>query len=907
MQIKHSLRSCLSLFVLLNFCFVGYAQKLVTYKAINQPLNLVLSKITSMTNVRFAFDDDFLSKLTVSINANEVSVEDFLKQLCSKYPVTYRLIGSTWVIYKEEKRVAVNQKTKVEKKIEQETRVNQENESNDKFEVHEERINEQLPVKSKSEYTVLRLWDLEGTIVDSKTGNRLLNCTFYVDEYTHPKTDDLGFFIDETVGTGEVRALISHKGYYPLDTIFKVTEGKAIIIPLRPLSEAGLSDNVHFTEFPVTIDNRTNSFSLTHCYGTNPGGKEITDYANFFRFVPGINGYTGHSAIEIRGAAYSPDNIQLDGVPLLNRSHFGGQVSAINSDFIHQGFISRGGLGVDQRSNSSGLITLVGKNSFGKPGVNLTATLLDASLTVGIPLSDKISFSAAVRKSIVDKWPNYYYKNLRSDNETVRAVFDVGTIGTVSKVFDNYYDINAKLTYRPNIRNEVNLVFNGGFDDQESDYSITNNNNYFLTTGSKWKSHSLGINWRFVTRNNLDHSFNVSTSFLDQNEWKYSGIKEYVKDGDFASLISSNFSTFSTFNLSWKTGFKTKRFSHLAGAELNYINASYHLKEQYSPFYATSVSYIDSKSNENESTLANLFYQASYNPVNGVELSAGIRGMYDLANNNFYPQPRLQVAITPVNHLNVYYRFGQEVLPLFKSHRYDRFFSMASVWLLPEGSDHLLQSWQHIAGGSYSNGGFLLNVEAFRNVDSGVSAFFPFVKIAGSSDDAIRLINGEGIRQGVDVMLHYQHAIFHHSVSYSLSDFKEKYQLLNANAYFPAMNQFKHRLQVTELVRYSGWIASAMVNVVSGANYLNLSSSGSAISFYQLPLLFNLDLSVRKQFTIGKTNFETGVTLLNVFNSRTPSEVQYYELEGVSKNILLKITKQQPAIAPSFFVSVKLN
>lgn len=103
MRSNHSIFICFFLILTLNFCFVGYSQKRVSYKAENQPLNLVLSKISTLANVRFAFDNDIFSKVTVSVNAKNVTVEEFLLQLGTKYPIAYRLIGSTYVIYKDEK------------------------------------------------------------------------------------------------------------------------------------------------------------------------------------------------------------------------------------------------------------------------------------------------------------------------------------------------------------------------------------------------------------------------------------------------------------------------------------------------------------------------------------------------------------------------------------------------------------------------------------------------------------------------------------------------------------------------------------------------------------------------------------------------------------------------------------
>jgi predicted RNA binding protein with dsRBD fold (UPF0201 family) len=84
--------------VLLIFSIQGSAQKLISYKATNEPLNAVLAKVATQGNVRFAFDDDYMSRIKVTFDANNIQVEDFLKLISGKYKISYRLIGNSWVL-----------------------------------------------------------------------------------------------------------------------------------------------------------------------------------------------------------------------------------------------------------------------------------------------------------------------------------------------------------------------------------------------------------------------------------------------------------------------------------------------------------------------------------------------------------------------------------------------------------------------------------------------------------------------------------------------------------------------------------------------------------------------------------------------------------------------------------------
>ncbi|HPB05045.1 MAG TPA: hypothetical protein PKX60_02290, partial [Prolixibacteraceae bacterium] len=99
--------------VLLIFSIQGSAQKLISYKATNEPLNAVLAKVATQGNVRFAFDDDYMSRIKVTFDANNIQVEDFLKLISGKYKISYRLIGNYWVLAGEEKTsVSANQQKK---------------------------------------------------------------------------------------------------------------------------------------------------------------------------------------------------------------------------------------------------------------------------------------------------------------------------------------------------------------------------------------------------------------------------------------------------------------------------------------------------------------------------------------------------------------------------------------------------------------------------------------------------------------------------------------------------------------------------------------------------------------------------------------------------------------------------
>jgi hypothetical protein len=894
MRSKHSIFIGFLLFFILNFCIEGYSQKIITYKAENQPLNIVLSKVSAIANVRFAFDNDFFSKVPVSINVKGVTVEQFLNQLSLKYPVTYRLIGSTWVVYKDEKIATVKTKPKVEE---------------------HKKPSEPEPVKNKTEYKVARLWYLKGVIVDSKTGNRLRNCKLYIDEYTQPETNDLCFFSDEVVGTGEIRADVNYWGYNPLDTLFTASDEKDIVIQLTPILKGGIYDNDDYSENPVHFQGRTNTLSVYGRNGMIRAGKDVTDFSNSFKFIPGIDLNTStQNGIEISGGYTTTFNVLVDEIPVFNQTHLFGQISTINNDYVYQNYLSRGGLSADQGVNTSGLLELIGKNGFGKPSLMVTTSLIDASLSVGIPLSKKISFSGAVRKSIGDYWPNYYYKNQTSSSLSFQSVD--GTKGTISEANSSFYDINTKLTWHPNIRNEVNLIFNRSFDKQSLNCQLSSDSKYFLNKGSDWQTNSMGLTWKFISKNNWNHSFVGSFSYLGQNKQNNSGSSK--GEGDIGNVTISDFDStkLSIIQLKWKTEYFAGNFSHLIGAEFTNLSLDHEYNKHYYLFNE-HLSYSDeSIVNNNSTSQANLFYQLKYNPVNWMELQTGIRGLYDFRLQRFYPQPRISLDIYPQKQLKLFYRFGEEITTLYKTQRYNWAFIPESDWVMPNESNHIINSWQHIIGGIFEHNGLLVNLEAYRSDEAGKSSYFQYFTTTDQNlENIYRFTEGSQIRQGIDFMLHYQHAVFNHSLSYSYCDLKENYLLINSNNYFSSPNQRHHQIKLTEMIRYSGWTAIASFKYCSKSPYIIVGSSNEGLSFSYLPGNLNFDFSVVKEIELKKVKLETGISLLNILNNHTTENIEYYRingtnenlLENTTQNLLVNTTRSMASFAPSFFVSIKFD
>lgn len=851
--------------VLLIFSIQGSAQKLISYKATNEPLNAVLAKVATQGNVRFAFDDDYMSRIKVTFDANNIQVEDFLKLISGKYKISYRLIGNSWVLAGEEKTsVSANQ----QKKENQPKKI--------------AKVTEKKPAK------VNRLWNFMGIIIDSRTGNRLLNATIYIDNLRKTKTNTAGFFEEEVSSTGELQIKLNHWGYHPLDTTILLNDTVDISLKVVPLLIAGQLPGSSYSDFPVYPSTASGAFSMNLSAGTNPGGKDITDYFNYFGLIPEVT-LQMETGLEVRESSYAPENIYIDGIPLMNLSHLNGQLSPVNAQYIHQGSVSRGGLSSAYANNSSGYIDLIGRNGFVKPMTETTFTPLNTSLYIGIPITPKVALSGALRKSTFGMLPNFYSRKLITPRLRFLQNNDIAIQLSPDSSTIDYYDLNAKISIQPNTRSEVNIVYYGANDKTEQKYIPSTQGKNLLSTYSKWNSHSAGITYRKVADSKQSDSFTIS---ILKTELK-NGFKSVQSNETAENIISiDNGNKLLKTHLNWTTSLRTSKIAHIFGAETDFYQTSFSNKEKEKKPDEPTSNPIEALYNIKTNSFT-AFYEASYNPSNWLTISAGTRGTFLSAHNSFSAQPRIAVDVKPSEKISLYLRSGREIMPLYRSlaHSYSEL--IAPSWTLINKYIPVFSSWQHIAGIEYFTNAIAINAEFYQTNEKNHNTILFGQK--GS-----QIVNQSGKKQGADVMAHYRTRHFQHSLSYCFVH--TDYKLSTTNK---AFTKNTHSLKLTEMYRLNGWKAAAHLSYISGReNMLPWVLPGQIVAEPYSPEI-NSMFSISYQLAMKKGLLETGITVLNLLNKKEIIHQDFYRTS--TPTTISRIDIVQNPTLPTFFVTWKLK
>ncbi len=159
--------------------------------------------------------------------------------------------------------------------------------------------------------------------------------------------------------------------------------------------------------------------------------------------LPGVTTLgEGAAGFNVRGGDASQNLILFDGAPLFNSSHLFGFFSVFHPDIVSEATLYRGGMPARYGQRSSSVLEVNTKegsyDQFSvKGGVGLVASRLMAE---GPLAKNKASFAVAARQSYSD-W-----------------VLDLANDIDINQSSASFYDLTAKLSYRPSHRNKINIT-----------------------------------------------------------------------------------------------------------------------------------------------------------------------------------------------------------------------------------------------------------------------------------------------------------------------------------------------------------------------------------------------------------------------------------------------------------------
>ena len=644
------------------------------------------------------------------------------------------------------------------------------------------------------------------------------------------------------------------------------------------------------------------------------------DIFRSLQLLPGVSATNENSSgLYVRGGQPQENLVLLDGIKVYNVDHFFGFFSAFNANAIKSVDLYKGAFPSKYGGRLSSVIDLTGKvGSFNEVKGGLNVNLLSASGSIEIPFLDKFSFFATGRRSFTDILQTSFFEKIYDQFDPDD---DIENLDPWVPNF-NFFDLNAKLSYKPTSDDLITFSFYSGEDNlvETSDTRRFQYPNFGdideieirgdLDRISRWGNNGYSFKWSRQWNPKFFNTLNVS----------YSQYYNYQDDSYFVNAIIPDLdSTIFDLSVILDQDNKVEDFTARYDAEL--LSGKNNKFEIGLEFTRSDIDYLfvrdDTLSIIDNSQLSDLYSAyISYNltSVKNLNLKVGLRASrYELTKEN-YLAPRFQLDYEFIKNVKIKLGYGvhnQFVKQIIGENVTSR---SRDFWQLSDDSDiNVGESTHYIAGLSYENSSWLIDAELFYKDIKNITEFS--LRFQNTNLNSL-FFNGDGEVKGFETLVQKKIDKYTGWISYTYIDAENIFPLLNYGDPFPAPNTQKNEFKIFNNYEINGWNFS--LNFIYGSgkaftepsynynitlldeselNYIGVGPKNGSL----LPDYHRLDLSVHHIFNIQKSKGDIGVSIFNLYNK---INTWYYEY-NFDQRPYARQTKKYLGLVPN--VSFKLT
>ncbi len=763
-----------------------------------------------------------------------------------------------------------------------------------------------LPFEVKSQRNLLlivpkRPTAVSGQIVDKSTGTPLA-FALVQSEKNNAVADQNGYFA-LPLSKDTVTLKVSYLGYKKLD--FQVSPDESSL-------EINMEQNPLILQEVILDVNKKNKPSFpVSAFTLNPRQFNSlpvlgeTDVFKTLQLLPGISATNeSTSGFNVRGSSASHNLVLMDGFTLYHLDHFFGIFSTLNPNFINTIDIYKGGFSAEYGGRVSSVVDVSSRPGNrdkinGGAGINFLST----NFYLDIPVGNKINLMAGLRNSFTGVIESGLYSEfLTSSRQNFISSFDDPEITSLELSPSlNFYDVNAKLTYRPSDKTSINASLYVSEDDyqglfvEEDDFIQLD-----IIDKADWSNAGLSLNLNQSIQQNQVLGVSLSASEFSNAESLSSGFSnleavEFAGDSIFANTLISG----SSFVIDNQVSDVSLKLSHewyvdadsefKTGLELNSMETFFASTFTLEDFFADSINEPFGDSLLQNANITSLYGSYStrfgrFSPTIGVRTN-----FYDLS-NEWYTEPRINLAYQLSDRIQLkgaystHHQFlNQSSLSYVNSGRY--------YWLLSDNEVvPVLKSRHLIFGSHYDFQNWRLEAEFYRRRTTGLTAnrfltippdVFETLSQNGEID-----ISGENVSRGMELFIKYKNRRFNSWISYSLASSRDRYNFLNENEFFPSDEDQRHEVNFVNVLKLGRWELASTIIYGSGRPFTPQVSDENANDsfFYEDISRINserfdpyrrIDLSAKYSFPLFKASGEMGVSFFNLFGFRNIKSRRY--------------------------------
>ena len=523
----------------------------------------------------------------------------------------------------------------------------------------------------------------------------------------------------------------------------------------------------------LQIDNLTSAPQL---FGEN-------DIMRSIQLLPGVKSESdASSSFQVRGGTSAQNQVLFDNAPVYNVGHMAGLFSAFNDDALASATLYKGLLPAQYGGASSAVLDITGRTG-SKSGWHGGATigLLSAKGTFEGPIiKDKLSFLVTARRTYMDMF-------LKLSND-----FKNNTL--------YFYDVNAKLDWTLNDRNQLFLTFFTGYDktaiDKMVDIRWGN-----MTTSLKWLHHFNGDSNSQTTLFYSNYTTDNGVDFVGFNLWYKGHIRQGSLRQDFnlalgIHQLKAGFQTslFSVKSAEWQIVSKYEKEERRAWENAVWLNDTFEFSEQLTASLGLRLSTFSPLG-------GSLYYDIA--PDGTIDWYYNY-GKNEIVKTHVTLEPRASISYQPTHETSIklgYARTSQNLHALRNQSTttpFDRY-AISSNIIKPEIADQV------------SAGFYLMTPD--QNYDFSAEAYYRKTdnvidyrdgKSFGSEIELERLVlPGEGKSYGVELCARKNMGKLTGWLAYTLAWSKTRIEGINGGNWYDANNDRRHDINIVAMYRLS--------------------------------------------------------------------------------------------------------
>jgi hypothetical protein len=826
-------RFILSIFYFLLTAVTCYSQQ-VDLDVRNVPLNQVLIGLRDKYKLELSFNDDLLSRYNLTIKNTWDSPENAIQSIIGEFPLTYLKQGAIFMILPKKKQVTPEN------------------------------------------------FLLFGQVTEARSNEPLPFSQIYVDDRILV-SDQKGSFSYQNTGNGIFRVKITHLGYFILDTIVVagINHRFNLIPSVIGLREVVIKDKLF--DRSTIIGNKAGVVKVNHQIARYLPGSGDNSVFTLLRLMPGILASSEQSnGLIIWGSYEGHSQVLLDGFTIWGLKSFNDDIDAVNPLVAKEIEVLKGGYDASYGGRVGGIVNVAGKTgSMLKPTFSLNINNVTVNGMAEIPLWKNSSLIMSFRQTYYNLYKGKDIYPANNENEIVQVDKTKSKIDYT--VLPDYYyrDANVRFTTRNNKGELFYLSMLGGQD--RFRYSIkpfsTINGLFKINAENNYQYGASAFYGRTWHDGNITN-FTTSWSSLETG---LSNIQSIQRQLNVFDQIGND----QTYNKIAEYSGRVDNFiklsrSHTLEAGLGFARNEVGLKADSSGYNQTNL--------KTQVARIDGFLQDHISLPGEIEIKFGIRTDLPFNLGKIYVQPRLSTSIKITDFIKFNAAWGVYNQFISKSSVLDNQGNYRYIWTSCDNQQiPVLKAVHWVAGSSFHRDNLTVSLEAYSKSTDGLTRF---MNTNQKYKDLI--YSGIGRSYGLDFFVKKDFKGHSAWISYTLSKTDEKFSYFSKNEFQPAPQDQRHELKVAVLFNVNPFNFSA--NYIFGSGF-PLNNGTTTNPVYINPDYNRIDVAVNYRFNIGKVAGETGLSLLNLFDS-TNIRYSNFEKVPVDQSNTLNIYSQAVPFSP---------